>query len=64
MTPTYARRFWRKMKALTFAFGVKQAAALLTVAVSAAVQVGYGAGKGGATKPLLIAVPYLGLQNC
>ena len=61
MTPTYARRFWTKMKALTFAFGVKQAAALLTIAITAAVQVHYGARKSGATKALLIAVPYLGL---
>lgn len=59
MTPSYARRFWRKMKALTFAFGVRQAAALLTVAVIAAVQVRYGQAK--ATKLLLIAFPYLGL---
>lgn len=61
MTCAYARKFWRKMKALTFAFGVKQAAALLTVAVIAAVQVHYGIAKGGATKLLLIAFPYLGL---
>ena len=61
MTLTYARRFWRKMKALTFAFGVKQAAGLLTVAVIAAVQVHYGVVRGGATKLPLIAVPYLGL---
>lgn len=61
MTCAYARKFWRKMKALTLAFGGKQAAALLTVAVIAAVQVHYGIAKGGATKLLLIAFPYLGL---
>jgi hypothetical protein len=61
MTSTYASKFWRKMKALTFACGVKQAAALLMVAGIASAQVHYGVGKGGATKPLLIAVPYLGM---
>jgi hypothetical protein len=61
MTSAYARKFWRKMKALTFAFGVKQAAALLTVPVVAAIQVHYGVAKKGATEFVLIALPYLGL---
>lgn len=49
------------MKASTFAFGVKQAATLLAIAVITAVQLHYGVAKGGATKLLVIAFPYLGL---
>ena len=62
MTPSYGRRFWRKMKALTFAFGAKQALALLVIAAVLLAQVHYGVGKSEATKKfLIIAVPYLGL---
>lgn len=61
MTPSYGRRFWRKMKALTFAFGAKQALALLVIAAVLLAQVHYGVAKNEARKFLIIAVPYLGL---
>ena len=49
------------MKALTFAFGAKQALALLAMAAVLAAQVHYGVAKTGTAKFLVIAVPYLGL---
>jgi len=57
----YARRFWRKMKALTLAVGAKQAVALVAAVAIAAIQVKYGVTKNGATQFVIIAVPYLGL---
>lgn len=61
MPTNYARRFWRKMKAVTFAFGPKQALVLVAAATIVAVQVDYGVSKSGATRVLIIATPYLGL---
>lgn len=61
MSGTYTRRFWRKMKALTFAFGIRQVLALLALVLILALQVHYGFAKSGAMKFVIIAAPYLGL---
>ena len=61
MTHGYARRFWLKMKALTFAVGAKQALALLAVVVIAVVQVKYGVANNGPKRFVIIAAPYLRL---
>jgi len=44
-----------------FAFGTKQALALLATAAIAAVQVNYGVAKNGATRVVITAIPYVGL---
>ena len=49
------------MKALTVAFGAKQALALVAAAVIVATQLNYGIAKSGTTKFLIIAAPYLAL---
>src|SRR5690242_4766074 len=61
MMSIYARKFWRKMKALTFSFGPKQALALLAAAGLVAVQVHYGLAKNSAARFLIIAAPYFAL---
>ena len=61
MTSSYVRRFWRKMKALTFAFRAKQVLALLATAVIVAVQLDHSLPKNGVTRFVFIALPYLGL---
>jgi hypothetical protein len=61
MSPSYGKRFWRKMKALTFAFGTKQALALVAIAGIVAVQAARGIARNGVATFLFIAAPYLGV---
>ena len=49
------------MKAVTLAFGIRQALALLALIAILALQVHYGFAKSGAMKFIIIAAPYLGL---
>ena len=59
MTDTYSRRFWRKMKAVSFAFGTRQALVLLAVIAVFAVQFHYGTASNGVKRVVIIAAPYV-----
>lgn len=61
MTHAYARRFWQKMKVLTFSLGTKPVLVLLAAGIVLALQIHYRFPKNGTRAFLIIAAPYVGL---